>query len=254
MKVAKVSLRGQEQGLGHVLLAIIIVVVLGVIGFAGYTVANRNSPKASTKTTTTTSSSEKSADDTGCVSTYHDANLCKFAGNANLDKLAYKATATVAGSDSPGEFTVESDGKGNSSVSTTGAGQTFNAITLDGNSYIQTGSVWYEYPKDSSTNDASNTGDTNPASGVDLVLGSGVTYKPEGTEACGSLTCFKYEVTDTAQPSSVQTVWFDNQHYLIRRWQSADTADGKTTTTILEVSYPGNVTITKPSPVQVIGQ
>jgi hypothetical protein len=252
MKVAKVNLRGQEQGLGHVLLAVVIVVVLGVIGFAGYTVANRNSPKASTKTTTTTGSSEKAATDTGCVATYHDANLCKFASNANLDKLTYKATATVTGGDSAGQFTVESDGKGNSSVSTTGSGQTFNAITLDGNSYLQTGNVWYEYPK--SSGDTSSSSDSNPASGVNLVLGSGITYKPEGTEACGSMTCFKYEVTDTSQADATQTVWFDNRQFLVRKWQEAATTDGQTTTTVLEVSYPGHITISKPSPVQVVGQ
>ncbi len=233
--------------MGHVLLIALIVIVLGVIGFAGYTVAHKNSPKASTKTTTTNTSSEKSATDTGCVATYHDANLCKFAAHANVDKMAYKATLTVTNDQGVSNMALESDGKGNTSSTLTGNGQAINTVMLNGASYMQmtAGGVWYEYPSGSNTPDTS----ANPASGMNLVLGAGITYKPLGTEACGSLTCFKYQVTDTATPKVTQTAWFDNQHYLLREWKavSTDTTEG---TVDMQLTYPSSVTISKPSPVQ----
>lgn len=248
MKSTTVRLRDQEQGIGHVLMVVLVVVVLGVIGFAGYTVANKSNPKASTKTTTTTTTSEQSATNSGCVAAYHDANLCKFSTNASLDKVAYKATLTVVNDQGTSNMTLQHDTKGNTSSTITGSGQTIGTVMLDGNSYIQatSGGVWYEYPKGSST-DSSSSDASDPTSSMKLVLGAGITYKPEGKEACGSLTCFKYEVTDTATPNTVQTVWFDTQHYLLREWKAVDSTD----TTDMQISYPSSVTISKPSPVQL---
>jgi len=61
--------------MGHLLVVGLAVVVVGVVGFAGWKVASKNSPKAST-TTTTTVATENKAVDTSCVATYYDANLC----------------------------------------------------------------------------------------------------------------------------------------------------------------------------------
>lgn len=233
--------------MGHVLVMALVVVVLGAVSFAGYTVAHKNSPKASTKTTTTTAGSEKNATDAGCLTTYHDVNLCKFAAHANIDKTAYKATLTVSNAQSTGNMTLESDGKGNTSSTLTGNGQTVSTIMLGGTSYMRLAEsgVWYEYPAGSSTPGSGS----NPASGMNLVLGAGITYKPLGTEACGSLTCFKYQVTDTATPTTTQYAWFDNKTYLLREWKAVST-NADQGTVDMKLTYPGSVTISKPSPVQ----
>ncbi|MEJ0073347.1 MAG: hypothetical protein WDN27_04695 [Candidatus Saccharibacteria bacterium] len=241
------TIRNDQNGLGHVLLIILIVVVLAIIGFAGYTVSQKNKPKASTTATSTTAKSEASAADTGCVATYHDANLCKFASHASLDKVSY--SATITSTDLQGtvtSFSFASDGKGNTSLSSGSGTSAFNSVALDGNTYIQTAGVWYEYPASSST--ASSAPD--PTADMNLVLGAGITYKPLGTSACGSSTCYEYQVSDTSEAGTTQYAWFGTSDYLLHEWKATDTTTG---TTDMTITY-GTVNITKPSPVQQISQ
>lgn len=44
-----------------------------------------------------------------------------------------------------------------------------------------------------------------------------VTYKFLGKEACGNLTCFKYEESDPTSQSGTRTFWFDDKKYLLRK-------------------------------------
>lgn len=65
-------------------------------------------------------------------------------------------------------------------------------------------------------------------------------------EACGNLTCFKYEASDTADSSSKQFMWFDDRDYLIRKMVLTDSEGGS-----MEAVYTyGNVRISAPSPVK----
>jgi hypothetical protein len=204
--------------------------------------------KASTTATATTTTTEAAAADQGCVTTYKDENLCKFAAKGGeLEKLAFKATAEVTGS-STGNLTILNDGKGNSTVTMTGDGIALDAVTYSGNYYIKNGQgSWTDYGGDSE--------DTNPTKDMNLVLGSGLTYTPLGKEACGSLTCFKYDFKDASSPNDQQTVWFDTKSYLARQWKDVSTDDDSTvTTTTMTISYPGKVSISKPSPVVPLGQ
>ena len=67
-------------------------------------------------------------------------------------------------------------------------------------------------------------------------------YKNLGTEACGSLTCYKYEQTFKDFPGK-RTFWFDNKQYLLRKEESGY---GEFTTKV-EYSYDG-ISISAPSP------
>ena len=244
-------LHKEERGVAHIGLVLLIVVVLAVIGFAGYTVYNKSGSgtKASTTTTTTTENTEAAAADQGCVTTYKDENLCKFAAKGGaLDKLAFKATATITGGENAGNFTLLNDGKGNTSVDMMGGGLTLNAITYGGHSYIKNDQgSWTDY--------GTNAEDTNPAKDLNLVLGSGLTYTPLGKEACGSLTCFTYDLKDTSSPNDTQTVWFDTKDYLARQWKDVSTDDnGALSTIVMTINYPGKVSVSKPSPVVPLSQ
>lgn len=42
-------------------------------------------------------------------------------------------------------------------------------------------------------------------------------FKQLGTEACGSLTCYKYQEIDNDNKEEVRTFWFDNQDFLLRK-------------------------------------
>lgn len=249
MKVTATGLRNDQKGVGHVLMVVLLLVVLAVIGLIGYKVAGGNK-KASTTTTTTTTTTEAAAADKGCVTTYKDENLCKFAAAGGaLDKLAFKATATVTGGDNAGNFTLLNDGKGNMSIDMTGGGSTLSTVTYGGHSYIKNDQgSWTDYGTDAQ--------DTNPAKDMNLVLGSGLTYTPLGKEACGNLSCFKYDLKDSSSPNDEQTVWFDTKSYLARQWKDVSTDDttGAMTTIVMTVTYPGKVTVSKPSPVVPLNQ
>ena len=67
-------------------------------------------------------------------------------------------------------------------------------------------------------------------------------FKALGKEACGNLTCFKYEQTSPSIPGT-RTFWFDDQKYLLRK----EEASYGEFTTRTEYSYD-NVNITAPSP------
>ena len=147
-------------------------------------------------------------------------------------------------------MTLSSDGKGNTSLVATSNGQTLSSISLNGSTYIQTGAgaTWIEYPVGSAGNPSESS---NPASSMNIGVGSnGITYKAEGTASCGSLTCYKYEVLDSAQPGATQYAWFDTSSYKLREWQESDSTEG--TVTML-VTYQA-VNITAPSPVEKYGQ
>lgn len=247
MKLYIQTERRGEQGVAHIGMVLLVVVVLAIIGFAGYTVFSKSGAgsKASTTTTHTTEHTEAAAADQGCLTTYKDENLCKFAAKGGaLEKLPFKATATVTGGDDAGNFTLLNDGKGNTSVDMSGGGIMLSAVTYGGHSYIKNGQgSWTDYGTDTDSQ-------TNPAKDMNLVLGSGLTYTPLGKESCGSLTCFKYDLKDASTPNDQQTVWFDTKSYLARQWKVVSTDDdGMVSTTVMTINYPGSVRVSKPSPV-----
>ncbi len=47
-----------------------------------------------------------------------------------------------------------------------------------------------------------------------------VTYKKLGEEACGSMTCYKYQEINTDYPEGTRTFWFDKQKLLLRKEQN----------------------------------
>jgi outer membrane lipoprotein-sorting protein len=84
---------------------------------------------------------------------------------------------------------------------------------------------------------------------MNIGVGSaGITYKEIDTEACGSLTCFKYQISDSASPGTTQFAWFDNQSYLLRQWKYTDNAGNSTDMTI---SYEP-ISISAPAQYQTI--
>jgi prepilin-type N-terminal cleavage/methylation domain-containing protein len=231
---------------------VVVIVVLAVIGAVGYVVYKNHNKSTPTSSSSSTNSGQSNgaatAADTSCLATYHDANLCHFAGNStNFDKTAYMATLKQTNSQgTTTDMTLASDGKGNTSLVATSGGQQISSISLNGNTYIQSGSgtTWIEYPSGSSANTSQAT---NPTSGMSIGVGSsGITYKAEGTASCGSLTCYKYQILDSAQPSTTQYAWFDNSSYKLREWQSTDSTNGTLT---MNITYQ-TVNITAPSPVQ----
>lgn len=233
-------IRLNERGVAQMVVVIVAIVVIAAVAVVGYTVANNH--KDNSSSTSTNTATTKTAGGS-CLATYHDNNLCKFAANStSLAKTAYTATLQAVEQGKTSTMTLQNDGSGNTELTTTSAGHTISVITLNGNEYLQSssGGPWIEYPTGTTEPEA------NPTSSMNIGVGkSGVTYKALGTAACGSLTCYKYKVTDSATPGATQYAYFDNSNYKLRKWQYSDGGN----TTDMTITYVA-VTITAPSPVQ----
>ena len=254
------SSESSQRGVAHILVVVVGVLVLAAIGGIGYKVVSMHkagvgttsSSAYGTSSTNHNSTSSSSSTNTAiatssCEATYHDATLCKFASSStSLDKTSYTASLNVAQGDTTSTMTLASDGKGNTKLSGTTSGTTFNSITLNNTTYVQANGSgpWIAYPSGTSAPTS------NPTSNMDIGVGNaGITFKALGTQACGSMTCYKYQVMDSATPSATQYVWFDNSDYKLREWQYID---GSSSTT-MNIAY-GNVSIVMPSPVESLSQ
>jgi|SRR3989344_697602 len=181
-----------------------------------------------------------------CTTQVNDETFCKFAGafgNAGDFKV------NVSSNDQSGASTIElaSDSKGNSSMVIKKDGQEQgNVIVFNGVTYLKdyTDGQWFKF---SST-------DTNKPEVLDLKkefakgdfkgdAGQTLQYKQIGTEACGNLTCFKYQVIDPNKPNEEGFVWFDTKDYLLRRVSGKSDGD----TTDMNLTYT-KVSISEPSP------
>lgn len=238
-----------QNGIAHLGLVAIVVVVVAVAGFAFWKVSsNKNS--STSGATAATKAADKAAQ-SACEKSINDKDLCKFASHTDIVKATYIATDTAVTADGTTTMTIKADGKNNTDLVMSQNGVvTSEYISLNGDTYVKTpdSDTWTKYP--ASTSSTPTT--TSPTSDI-KVDSSNITenntlgYKNLGKEACGSLTCFKYQVTDTTNPGSTQYIWFDTKDYLMRRWSMTDSTGSNDMT----FTYPSSVTISVPSPVQV---
>lgn len=247
--------RKNEQGVTHLILVLVIVVVVAVVGFAGWQVASKNK-KTNNSSSASTSSNTKALASTAqnaCETKYHDKDLCKFvAAEAAqpFDKASTVVTMTSSDSNGTSNIVLSSDGKGNNSLTMSGGSSgSLNSITLDGHTYIQmqAGGAWIDEGasgSSASSSDSSAAASDNSLKSFTADL-SGFTYTKADKEACGELTCFKYQIVDAANPGTTQTCWFDTKNYLLREYKTHD-SNGDLD---MKVAYQ-KVTITKPSPIQ----
>lgn len=246
--------RKDQLGVTHLLLVLVVVIVVAVVGFAGWQVASKHK-KTSNSSTPAVSSSTKAvanAAQSSCETKYHDKDLCKFVAAQEaqpFDKASTVVTMTASDTNGTSNIVLSSDGKGNNSLTMTGSSPgALNSVTLDGHTYIQTeaGGAWVDEgasPSSSSTSSSSESSDSSLKSFAADVLGFG--YTKVGKEACGPLTCFKYQIVDTATPGTTQYCWFDTKDYLLREYKTHD-SNGDLD---MKIAYQ-KVTITKPSPIQ----
>jgi hypothetical protein len=230
-----------ERGITHLLLLVAGVGVLAVIFTAGYMVFNhsRNSGKDAVGLTTSFSR---------CLSkNSNDSRICNFEKSyVPVSQAAYTADVSVTSPQGTlSNLTYSTDGKGDSDVEGASEGQQLSSIVLSGATYIKiSGSDWVEYSSGSKNAPAQ----TDPTASMNIGAGqSNLSYQYVDTEACGSLTCYKYNVSDKTQPNVTQDIWFDTASYKLREWSY----HGSTGSTTMTISYQP-ITITAPSQVKVI--
>lgn len=239
--------RRDSHGVIHPWLIILVVVVIAAIGFAAWKVSsNKNSPKSSSTTASSNQTAGNAISTADCLKVINDNDLCKFAVKYN-PKASFVATDNATTSQGSSVMTLKVSGNDSSiSISQNGS-ETSSFVSLNNATYIKDEStnVWTKYTSSSTTPTESNPTGNIKFSSSDLTDNNTLSYKAMGKEACGNLTCFKYQVVDKSNPSDTQYLWFDTKDYMMRRW-SLKNSDG---TNDLTFSYQ-SVNIAAPSPSQ----
>lgn len=237
----KLRLHRDQRGFEPVMLVVMIVVLLVLVG-GGYYFFTKQ--KDSDKPGALDSAASKELHD-ACNKAYDDKDFCRFASNW---KFGGEMKITWATPEDDSVSVIETDGNGNTRMTTTqGGSESYATITIGKTSYVKDPeqASWLKYEAPDTDLYTEALGDFEDEFDFDSEVTKDTTkITKQGKEACGSLTCFKYTITDTNAPDEETTVWFDDKDYLLRQMTSR-TSDGETTMTVeYEVAD-----ITEPSPV-----
>lgn len=192
----------------------IIIAAVVVVAGVGYYVWNKNKNSGSSSVSITGKPSGK------CE--YSDKDLCKFITNWKMNKYyTIESTDTSNGATnkstiqyvSPDRFYMKAGGEA-----------AYEMIMIGNTTYTKAGDTWYKQTakstdnsiKDNAKRDFKEPSDDNAAK---------TEYKKLGTEACGSLTCYKYQVVESSTPDSKTYIWFDTKDYQLRRTRT-ESANG----------------------------
>lgn len=231
-----------QHGLGHVLIIILAVVVLGGIGFAGYRVINKDKKSVADTAASAVSNAVKQAALKDCEKE-NDKDICKFYAKWELNQNFSMTTVTEAGDTTLYEI----DGE-NTHMKSSGGDIQYEMITIGKVTYTKAGDKWYKQAE-VETGTTTPTPDpkpeiTDPKEDTTTEEGPKTEYKLIGKEACGKLTCFKYQIIYSDAPETKEYIWFDDKDYLTRKSRS-ETPEG-----FSESTYEYNkVSVKEPSPV-----
>lgn len=223
--------KSQERGIGHVGVIAIIVALLAVGGVGWWVWQKNNSPL------------QKAIESAKCD--YEDKDICKFFASWKATEN-YTVESTAEADGQTITTTIQSEGKDKTHVTFAG-GLTYETITIGDTVYTKAGDTWYKQTL--SAEEVKNYQGDVDTDFTEPTNGGKISYTKVGTEQCGDLTCFKYQIVDADTPDIKQFLWFDTQNYQLRRMQITN-ADG----TVFEATFSyGKVSISEPSPVKELG-
>jgi len=236
-----------KKGFAPILVVALVVVVIA--GVAGYIFMSNKGGSALPKVNIP---GVKTALDSKCK--FNDAELCKYINKGmaqDMSKLNY--TIKTASTDSEGKKSnseMKMDNKGNTQIVSSEKGkETSNIIVMGNITYMKdfTDNKWFKMENESE--DGQEMGDMPNMESIKEEFEKqqeNIEYKKIGKEACGTLTCFKYQIIDPTLTDTTQYIYFDDREYLMRKMKTEDQS-GYSYEMIFEY---GPVTITAPSPVK----
>lgn len=185
---------------------------------------------------------------------YNDPELCKFMNNWSMPQ-EYSMHSTMTSKSGPTiEFASQMDGEDTHTVMKDNGKITQETITLAGVDYVKdlSDNTWWKIAREE-TSPQEEKDDTVVSIDQDFSekmaeVEDKTTYVRLGTEACGTLTCYKYEIVDPANTMTKEFIWFDDKDYLMRKMRSEEQG-GEMAVSEIETTY-GNVSIVAPSPVK----
>lgn len=239
--------KNKEGGFASNMILIVVVAVL-IIGGIGYTVMSKQKDSSGSSSKSVTSSASSKALRDECNKKLNDKEFCTFAGNWS-GLTSYKSTITSTTAEGTSTYTMEMDGNDKSRMKTIENGkETGEFVTIGKTFYTKdmTDGSWTAFTDDSKTTTTKSKETFKISDFTDSKDEKDTTsYKKIGKDPCGKLTCYKYQIVDTARPNAEEYIWFDTKDFLMRRWYSKEGSD----TTDMTISYE-KVTITTPSPVK----
>ncbi len=179
---------------------------------------------------------------------FNDANLCKFLNSWKEQKYYTVNSTTTQQSEqkTSNVYKTVGDDK-NQMIAMEEDKEVYNTIVIGETTYTKdySDNKWWKQTATPSTNseiaaeesrfDFDESADTQK-----------ITYKKVGTETCGSLTCFKYQVIDPANTESTDYIYFDDKEYLLRKMRN-EAKDGSITESTFDYS---KISIESPSPIK----
>lgn len=189
----------------------------------------------------------------------NDKNICNFINKLNkIENISVKTTANdVRGGKLVTTIQIQGKYKHSETSSYTNE-QPATEIVIDDYEYQKDNSdgKWWRSPSRSVSGapptPVDNTSPTSPEVFEVVINDHGLentTFQKIGTEACGNLTCLKYQVFDVDWTDSKKYVWFDTKDYLPRKTVNYDFYSRGNLTTEAIITYD-NIKITEPSPVK----
>jgi hypothetical protein len=183
---------------------------------------------------------------------YNDPELCKFMNNWAMPS-EYEMRSTITSKSGPTiEFVSQVDGDDTYTMMKDAGKVTHESMTVGDVDYIKdlVDNVWWKIIKEEAPKTPM---DETVKIDYDFTekmaeVEDKTTYVRLGTEACGSSTCYKYEIIDPENKGTKEFIWFDDEDYLMRKMRSEEQG-GEMTVSEIETTY-GNVTISAPSPVK----
>lgn len=227
--------KSNEKGFSPVII-VAIIAVIAVIGGGAYYLLTKEDAKD-----TPTNSSQSAVDNQSCVAAVNDEIFCRFVTSWNANE---SIVTTISSPSENSVMTIRSNNKDSHSTITSANGSKNEIIILNGVSYMKLGDAT-SWTKFGDAGSATPTDDYTPSfdfSAEETKTNTSVVNL--GEEACGDLTCHKYQIVDASAPGTETTVWFDTQDFKARK-MTTKTGEG---TAELTFSYE-EVTITEPSPI-----
>jgi outer membrane lipoprotein-sorting protein len=236
------NLHKNNQGLAHIGLVLLVVVVVAAVGGIGWYVFKKQKDKGASSLSDAVKQAAQKCE-------LDDKDICKFFASWKDSKY----------------YTVTSTSTQGGKASTT----TYSYVAPDKYHFTSTGEFAYEtisignttYTKDTSDNkwwkQTTKPEEVEKNKGEDLDFEEPAkdeapekktTYKFITKEACDKLTCFKYQVIDPEAKDTTEYIWFDTKDYQLRKTRT-ESKDG-----VYEATFSYNkIEINEPSPVKELG-
>lgn len=174
---------------------------------------------------------------------YDDKDLCKFFVSFKQHK-SYKMSSVTTSDGQTSTMSYEVDGDKYHSVMTGDFANETIVIGKDTYTKAPNGTWWKQTAQTQNDDEAVSAPEVDyeePTDDKDQPEAAKTTYKALGKEACGDLTCFKYQVIDPESADQTEYLWFDDKDYQLRR----SVSEGPGSKSDTSFSY-GNISVKAP--------